>query len=1378
MVVHEASAQCVPSVAPGAPQYPADSGFDTADLVSMAAASEVVSLRYTPNSPPDNWDAQDACPHDEAGLSAWEDSATWTSGSVPGDGEDIVLPENTRVIVGGCSLTAGDVFGIITVPETSELIFADEDISLGARGILVLGKLVMGSETCRLSSSITITLHGERPTTLPAAPEYKGLVAQGNGVLDIHGAIYHPTWTRLASTANASDTTIYLQHRVNWQVGQQVVLTGTEIKDARDWHRNEVRTITNVAVSGEFSSVTLDTALEYTHYGGPEYQGEVGLLTRNIVIQGDPSSEPTDDDMTPCYDEMLGEYPCEGRFLTGYGGHTIAMGENAAARFEGVQLYRMGQTNQLARYPFHLHLMGESGSESYLKHSSIYHSFYRCATIHGTNNTLLQDNVAYDAIGQCYYTGEDGVEENNTIAYNLGAHVHFMESPRTAFAQFMDDVSSSEDLTQPADTTASGLYITNCANRYVGNAMSGGYAGIAIVKLERPIMNFRNVDPAPNLAPHERPFLEFDGNSCHSSGFWWVMASCIYVGGLLGHQDDVSDALVYNPGRQIFGRSTMCLAEPEDGMETDRYVECPLEFNNTKVFLSNWGLNMWGQRSTIRGLEAHDTTRALAILGIHFVTNMLTVCKTGVFLPENPSPTSHWFAARWFGDHVGFEWYDTAQMHEIDGLTFRNCGMGGSPVWRFLTHSDRYVPGVLQATRNIRYESVNRSNLVRPSVDEYLSVSGYLASWYDYDGTVFRESGIPDASAPKLIGAAREGIEWWRIDDTCELITDLGGEWYTCDRISPETGKLRGVASITIDHNPIIREAFDSDQVCGNGETPRKDCPRIGSVTHLGQEGSPDEVGLPLSVNTVVTGPTDGPGWLIQFDAGSPVQANFTFMQIDEADIVMVALPYPVGTSFEIFYDAAYWCYEEWSTCRHEFTAAGSVDEVRQGNGDLYYYDSSSELLHLRLVQQRMESLDFSEPPADGVLGTTYFENNGMRIPPIMWGGQVTLLANGCELSSSDSHYCMKVDMNNGANNADFPVAAVAGAAAAAAVVILVAGVILVKRRPGLLPSALEIPNVPSEVMWPGQRMSLEVKEILHEGRSRLQDVLVFQSATYGKVLVLDGVIQLTERDEFSYQEMITHLPLFAHPNPRRVLLIGGGDGGVVRELCRHACLEEIVMCEIDEQVPELSKKFLGDTIATGFNDPRVTLLHEDGAKFLETTKKVFDVIIVDSSDPVGPAETLYEADFFEKARNRLDPEDGIFINLGECMWLHLPLIKDMMQRCGTLFPTVNYSYATVPTYPSGQIGFVMCSRNPAAQLSVPSRSCELQGLRYYSEEAHRAAFVLPKFAEDVIGPARKQASVARHQVSVHVNGAATLAALGALALGFIAYRVASSSSR
>lgn len=182
--------------------------------------------------------------------------------------------------------------------------------------------------------------------------------------------------------------------------------------------------------------------------------------------------------------------------------------------------------------------------------------------------------------------------------------------------------------------------------------------------------------------------------------------------------------------------------------------------------------------------------------------------------------------------------------------------------------------------------------------------------------------------------------------------------------------------------------------------------------------------------------------------------------------------------------------------------------------------------------------------------------------------------------------------------------------------------------------------------LWPGQAMSLEVKKVLDHHRSLYQDVLVFESTNHGMVLVLDGVIQVTERDEFAYQEMLAHIPLFAHPNPKRVLVIGGGDGGVLREVAKHPSVEEIVICEIDKDVIDAAKKYL-PTLAIGYDDPRVTVRVMDGSKFLDENKDSFDVIITDSSDPVGPASVLFETPFYNAMFASLR-DGGIVCTQGE----------------------------------------------------------------------------------------------------------------------------------
>lgn len=204
--------------------------------------------------------------------------------------------------------------------------------------------------------------------------------------------------------------------------------------------------------------------------------------------------------------------------------------------------------------------------------------------------------------------------------------------------------------------------------------------------------------------------------------------------------------------------------------------------------------------------------------------------------------------------------------------------------------------------------------------------------------------------------------------------------------------------------------------------------------------------------------------------------------------------------------------------------------------------------------------------------------------------------------------------------------------------------------------------------MWPGQAMTLKVNQILHHERSQYQDVLIFESSNHGVVLVLDNVIQCTERDEFayvppalpfrrnlqlsdmalgpnSYQEMITHLAMNSHPNPKRVLVIGGGDGGVLREVVKHSTVESAILCDIDESVIRLSKKYLPG-MSVGFMHPNVSTHIGDGFKFLADKKNEFDVIITDSSDPEGPAESLFQKPYFELLYGALK-EGGVMTTQG-----------------------------------------------------------------------------------------------------------------------------------
>jgi len=266
---------------------------------------------------------------------------------------------------------------------------------------------------------------------------------------------------------------------------------------------------------------------------------------------------------------------------------------------------------------------------------------------------------------------------------------------------------------------------------------------------------------------------------------------------------------------------------------------------------------------------------------------------------------------------------------------------------------------------------------------------------------------------------------------------------------------------------------------------------------------------------------------------------------------------------------------------------------------------------------------------------------------------------------------------------------------------------------------------------WPGQALSLEVDgPVLFHQKSQFQDVLVFKSKAYGNTLVLDDAIQITERDEMSYQEPLAHLTMFAHPCPKKVLVVGGGDGGILRELARHPSVEELHICEIDQVVIDAAKKFLPYS-AIGFEDKRVTVHVRDGFEFIKEHKNEFDVIITDSSDPAGPASQLFNEAYFTYVKEALT-ENGILGTQAECIWLHLDLISSMKKFIGKVFPSVTYAISQTPTYPCGSLGFFLATKNGSAFPKTPIREVtpEFQAqLRYYTKDLHSASFVLPYFA-------------------------------------------------
>lgn len=275
------------------------------------------------------------------------------------------------------------------------------------------------------------------------------------------------------------------------------------------------------------------------------------------------------------------------------------------------------------------------------------------------------------------------------------------------------------------------------------------------------------------------------------------------------------------------------------------------------------------------------------------------------------------------------------------------------------------------------------------------------------------------------------------------------------------------------------------------------------------------------------------------------------------------------------------------------------------------------------------------------------------------------------------------------------------------------------------------------ETEFPGQSFGLQVIKILHHSQSKYQDILIFQSATFGNVLVLNGIIQCTERDEFAYQELITHLPIMSHPNPKKVLVIGGGDCGVIRELIKHVeddTVEQITMVEIDDQVIQLSAKYLPQ-MAKYHNHPKLNLIIDDGFKFLQQTLEKYQVIITDSSDPDGPATEFFQVSYFKLLLNCLDENGIVIMQSSENIWLNIKYLRDLLDKARTVFNNVQYSQCYMPSYTSGSLGLIIATNCKDIPLITPLRKFssdkEQKLFKYYNSQLHHASFVLPTWAKN-----------------------------------------------
>ena len=261
--------------------------------------------------------------------------------------------------------------------------------------------------------------------------------------------------------------------------------------------------------------------------------------------------------------------------------------------------------------------------------------------------------------------------------------------------------------------------------------------------------------------------------------------------------------------------------------------------------------------------------------------------------------------------------------------------------------------------------------------------------------------------------------------------------------------------------------------------------------------------------------------------------------------------------------------------------------------------------------------------------------------------------------------------------------------------------------------------------------MKYRIDKTLFSGKSDFQAVDVVETRGHGKMLLNDGLVMVTERDEFVYHDMICHVPLFVHPNPKNVLVIGGGDGGTAREVLRHPGVEKCTMVEIDEMVVNACREHIPQT-SRDLDHPKMNLIIGDGVKFVKETKEKFDVILVDSTDPIGPAQPLFGIEFYEDIFDCLT-DDGIVVSQGESPWYEVEMQTKLVEILNKTFPIVKlYNFHNL-SYPGGFWSFSFASKKYHPLRDFKEERVAESGLKfdYYNEGIHRGAFALPQFMVD-----------------------------------------------
>ena len=597
-----------------------------------------------------------------------------------------------------------------------KLSFSDSsDVELTTEWILLRGELQAGTESNPHTRNATITLTNNVPDENVNGMGDRGILIVG-GVLSLHGDREH-SWTKLAETAEAGSTRIEVLDADGWRVGDEIVLASTDF-DPRQAETRHIAAIRR-------NVLTLDQPLEYMHYGEITFdideRGEVGMLTRNIKVQASADAENS--------------Y---------VGGHIMAM-DGSTMNVSGIELYRMGQHLELARYPIHWHINGDVQGQ-YIRNSAIHDTYNRCVTIHGTDNLLVENNVTYNTVGHCFFM-EDGIETGNQVVRNLGIQTKChptLECVPTNLGIPSDPGEfggqSSEDVLLPSDNTASTYWITNPSNDYIDNVAAGSDStGFWISLPGHPVGAFEGTEISANTWPRRMPQGEFRGNVAHSN-----------FDGLMFDRNIAPDNTF-----GVTGSAHIARANPADPNSPS--IESVIE-DFTAYKNRNGGIWSRGEMKVFKDLKLADNaigyTHASGSIGRDPFTSRVI---DSLFVGEtdnigNPSTPEEIAYGRSLPKAVadfpirGYEYYDF--IHSIENTTFVNyvdndTRETGAISYLLYTSFGMSVENSARGLEFINAKPVHFPARERRWANDFGGSAAYAtAAIHDLDGSI---SGVPDS---------------------------------------------------------------------------------------------------------------------------------------------------------------------------------------------------------------------------------------------------------------------------------------------------------------------------------------------------------------------------------------------------------------------------------------------------------------------------------------------------------------------------------------------------------------------------------------------------------------------------------------------------------